>query len=276
MEESLIDVINKISKYDLSTIYDPIKKEFSNKGSTLGHNYLKYHFDSYWSSRFNKNKSPKEAWLDDKIMSEVIEYRIGCNDSNEIFDFSLQQMIRGLSARRITISFFKPLLAASIYKHYLGNKRNPIVLDPCCGFGARLLAFKSLYPDGTYVGCEPNIETYHELLQLVKDANWRDVYINNCKFEDFIDNRTFDFVFTSIPYYDLEVYSNNTEYVSFDDWVNKFIKSFNRYGDKNCYINCPSELANTLNWTNVDNYVVSNTTHFNKTNNEKREVIIKL
>ena len=69
-------------------------------------------------------------------MQEVIDYRIGLNNSDDIFDFSLHQLIRGLSARRITTSFFKPLLAASIYKHFIGNEvLNPVVFDPCCGFG---------------------------------------------------------------------------------------------------------------------------------------------
>lgn len=142
LEENLEEIINKINKADLTKAYNPLSKEFSNNISVVGHNYLKYFFHSYWKSKFNGNKSPEETWLDDKIMKEVIEYRIGCNDSNEIFNFSLHQMVRGLSARRITISFFKPLLSAVIYFKFLGNKENPVVLDPCCGFGGRLIGIQ--------------------------------------------------------------------------------------------------------------------------------------
>ena len=276
LEEDLKVVIDKISKYDLSKCYfkGDIAK-FNNNISTIGHNYLKHHFHSYWDSSFKGYKSPKGAWLDDKIMQDVIDYRIGCNNSNEVFDFSLYQLVRGLSAKRITISFFKPMLAATIYTHYLGDKTNPIVLDPCCGFGGRLLGFKSRYKDGTYVGCEPNKETYNELCELVKSAGWKDVYLYNCKFEEF-NNTTFkfDLVFTSIPYYDLEIYSNNPNYTSFDNWKDTFIKKFYEYSG-NCYINCPNDLALTLNWNNIDTKIVSSTSHYDK-NDTKEEVIVKI
>jgi hypothetical protein len=279
LEESLQEVIDKISKYDFSKVYNSSTNEFSNNTSTIGHNYLKHHFHSYWKSKFNGNKSPEEAWQDDKIMKEIIEYRIGCNNSNEIFDFTLHQLVRGLSARRITVSFFKPILAAAIYKHYLGDKFSPMVLDPCCGFGGRLLGFKSVYPDGVYVGCEPNVETYNELLELKNKNGWSDGHVRlyNCKFEDFIDeNYNYDFVFTSIPYYDLEVYSNKMEYKSFNDWRDVFIKSIEQYSGRNCYINATEDLCIKLGWKNIDSYILSNRSHFDKKEGEKKEWIVKL
>lgn len=252
-----------------------------------GHNYLKHTFHSYWKSKFKGNLSPENAWLDDKIMKDVIEYRIGCNDSEEVYDFSLHQLVRGLSARRVSVSFFKPILAASIYKKYIGDKTNPIVLDPCCGFGGRLLGFKSVYPNGTYIGCEPNIETYNELIQLVKNANWKNVIIHNIKFENFhwipiqevegyCINNNFDLIFTSIPYFDVEIYSNNTEYKSFDEWKNVFIKSIELYKNKNCYINTTEELSKLLDWNNIDSYIISNRSHFDNKQGDKKEVIVKI
>ena len=278
LEEDLGEVINRLSTMDVSKVYDESTKEFSNNISVVGHNYLKHYFHSYWRSKFNGNPSPEEAWLNDKIMQEVIDYRIGCNNSGEVFDFSLHQLIRGLSARRVTISFFKPLLAAAIYQHYLGNKENPIVLDPCCGFGGRLLGFKSKYPSGKYIGCEPNVETYNELIQLTKDAKWNGVEIYNCKFEDYVNSNgyNFDLVFTSIPYYDVEIYSNNTEYKSFEEWKNIFIGAIERYRGKNCYINAPRELCNKLGWNDINVYIRSNRSHFDKRDNKKLEPIIKL
>jgi hypothetical protein len=282
LEENLPDVMKKLSNMDASKPYNPETREFSNNISVVGHNYLKHHFHSYWGSRFNGNPSPKEAWLDDKIMQEVIDYRIGCNNSGEVYDFSLHQCVRGLSARRISVSFFKPALAASIYKTYLKDTVNPIVLDPCCGFGGRLLGFKSLYPDGIYVGCEPNIETYNELLNLVTDGKWGEtVKIYNCKFEDFVVNNNckFDMVFTSIPYYDVEIYSNNVEYKSFEEWKNIFIKSIENciLYSSNVYINLPLDLSNKLGWNDkVTYHIKSNKSHFDKTEGNKLEPIIKL
>jgi hypothetical protein len=278
LEEQLFDVIGKLHNTNISKVYNDNAKEFSNNISTAGHNYLKHHFKSYWKSKFKGTLSPVEAWKDDKIMQEVIDYRIGCNNSGEVFDFSLHQLVRGLSARRIGVSFFKPLLAAAIYKIILGNMPNPVVLDPCCGFGGRLLGFKSIYPNGTYVGCEPNVETYNELLQLVKNAGWNNVEIHNCKFENFNDKNRhkFDLIFTSIPYFDIEEYSNNTTYPSFDDWKNTFISAIEKHGGTGCYINAPSELCEKLKWVNVAYTIKSNRSHFDKRAGTKKELIVKL
>lgn len=278
LKENINDIKNEISKLNVDNVYNKDKKEFSNNISNVGVNYLKHHFKSYWKSSFNGSKSPEEAWFDNKIMYDVISYRIGCNNSNEIFDFSLHQLIRGLSARRICISFFKPLLAATIYKHYIGDKQYPIVLDPCCGFGGRLLGFKSIYPNGIYIGCEPNVETYNELLTLKNNSGWDDctVKLYNCKFEDFIDEyHNYDLIFTSIPYYDLEIYSNHISYDSFEHWKDTFIKSILKY-KTNCYINMSEELSNQLNLSNIDSYIVSNRSHFDSKNGLKKEVIVHI
>lgn len=279
LEENLQEVIKKIQNVDISRVYNFKTKEFSNNISTVGHNYLKHHFHSYWNSKFNGNPSPAEAWLNDKIMQEIIDYRIGLNNSDEIFDFSLHQLVRGLSARRITVSFFKPLLAFSIYKTVLGDKNDPIVFDPCCGFGGRLLGFKSAYPNGKYIGCEPNVETYNELMKLIKDGGWENaVELYNCKLEDYNHKQNYDLIFTSIPYFDSEIYSNNIQYNSFEEWKFTFINSIENC--KNCglcLINTTKELSDRLDWNNIDFYILSNRSHFDdKTLGLKKEVIIKI
>ncbi len=279
LEENIEDVVTKLSTMDINKIYNKEAKEFSNDISTIGNNYLKHYFKSYWKSKFNGNPSPVEAWLDDKIMQEVIDYRIGCNNRGEIYDFSLHQLVRGLSARRITISFFNPFIAAVIYSTILGDyNKSPVILDPCCGFGGRLLGFKSKYPGGTYIGCEPNIETYNELLQLKENAKWGKVEIYNCKFEDFNnpDNYKFDLIFTSIPHYNVEIYSNNIEYNSFNEWKRTFIAAIEKYKGTNCYIIAPSKLCNRLGWNNVEFYIKSNKSHSNRKISKKMEYIIKL
>jgi hypothetical protein len=274
--ESIELVMRKIREYDYTSIYNAQSNEFSNNIYSIGNNYLKHHFHSYWGASYKGNVAPKTAWEDESIMHDVIKYRIGCNNSGEIFDFSLHQLIQGLSARRITVSFFKPLLAAAIYHKYLGDTASPVVLDPCCGFGGRLLGFKSKYPNGTYIGCEPNVETFGELQTFIKNANLTNVEIHNCKFEEFSTDRRFDLIFTSIPYYDLEIYSNSTAHGSFNDWKNTFIAAIEKYSGKKCYINVSSELSERLNWTNINSYIVSNTSHFDKNSANKREAIVEI
>jgi len=146
-------------------------------------------------------------------MYNIIKYRIGINKNNETFDFSLKNLVYGLSVNRYTVSFFKPLLAAAVYKYFLKDHKKPIVLDLCAGFGGRLLGFKSIYPNGTYIGLEPNKKRFDELEVLA--SNFNNVKIYNIKAEDFKICNNYNLVFTSIPYYDLENYE--LEYNSFED-----------------------------------------------------------
>jgi hypothetical protein len=269
--ETLTAVVESIRNYDLDLLLNN-KNEFRNNTSNVGVSYLKANFKSYWNSAYKGTLSPVEAWKDEAIMRKVIKYRIGCNESNEVFDFSLHQMVRGLSALRHTVSFFKPIVAASIYKHFLGDTQNPTVFDPSSGFGGRLLGFKALYPNGKYIGIEPNKDTYLELKELSK--NFTNVELHNCKLEDFNQEIEYDLAFTSIPYFDLETYSQPVEYDSFKTWTDSFIKTLKSY-DK-LVVNVPLNFEELF--PNVKNryYLVSNSNHFNKKSNEKRELIIEL
>ena len=266
-QESLVDIQNAI-KSKISTIDSGI---VNNNTSNAGVAYLKSNFKSYWHSRYNSNtKSPYDAWFDDVFMQKVIQYRIGCNNSDEIFDFSLHQMIRGISAYRHTISFFKPVVAASIYKHFLGDNDTPVVIDPCAGFGGRLLGFKSIYPNGKYIGIEPNIETYNELSELAK--NFTNVELYNCKLEDYIGSKECDLAFTSIPYFDTEIYSNHIQYDSIDVWQQEFIAGLLTY--KNLVVNMSPEIETLFPAPVMKLYLQNQTAHFNKQASVKLEPIL--
>lgn len=272
-KENDIDFEDYIGNYDVGSIYNNDNKTFQNNSSVVGCGYLKNRFQSFWNSKYNGKKSPVEMWFDDDVMRKVISYRIGINNSNEVFDFSVKEIIKGISAIRGTVSFFKPIVATSIYDHYLTNKINPIVFDPCCGFGGRLLGFKSKYPNGKYIGLEPNIDTYNELKFL--SSTFTDVCLYNVKLEDFDVNIDYDIAFTSIPYFDLETYSSSVSYDSFEDWKETFINKLLSY--PRILINMSESLAEKLKLTdNIDSYLSNQSSHFNKNNNQKREVIVKL
>ena len=263
--ENLNDVIKKLP----SKTFEPVNKEFSNNKSNIGTSYLKSNFKSYWNSSFKNRPTPIEAYNDDKILYDILKYRMGINKSNEIFDISFHQIIRGLSANRYTISFFKPLLAASIYKHFLGDIENPTVIDPCAGFGGRMLGFKSVYPGGKYIGIEPNKETFDELQELSK--NFDNIELHNFKQEEYSGNLDCDLTFTSIPYFDTEIYSNHIDYNDIDNWSREFLKPLHRF--KNKLINFPVDLRKYF--PDGDEYkVISNTSHFNKNKIKKFEYLL--
>ena len=271
LEENIQGITTQIQTTDYSSILEN-KTFISKRCHSVGHNYLKHHFKSYWNSAFGNNKTPIEAWNDDDIMRKVIEYRIGCNASGEVFDFSLHQLIRGLSARRYTISFFKPVLAAAIYKHFLGENQTPTVIDPCTGFGGRMLGFKSMYPRGRYIGIEPNPDTFKELQELAK--NFTNVELHNCKLEDYSGNKECDLTFTSIPYFDTERYSNVIHYDSFEQWQDTFIKSLMTF--ENLLVNIPNELRTIFSDKCNEYFIKNGTSHFNNKHHDKLEYLLKI
>jgi len=271
--ENIESLQEKIKLYDYTKIFDG--NTFRNNCSLLGVSYLKANFKSYWKSSYKGSLSPIKAWESERIMRTMINFRIGNNRRRETFNFSLHQLVRGLSALRLTVSFFKPILAASIYKHFIGDHDNPTVFDPCCGFGGRMLGFKSLYPNGTYIGCEPNVETFNELQELSK--NFTNVQIYNCKIEDFDvsllpDN--LDLTFTSIPYFDLETYSNPVEYESFDEWQKTFLDKIKSL--PNLVLNIPNSLLEYFPTRILEYDLLNNSSHFDTNDKYKTEKIIKL
>jgi len=245
----------------------------NSKINHYGNMFLKKHFKSYWKSSYKNAKSPYDAWKSKTDMRILLKYRLGINNSGEFFDISLKEIVKGLSATRKTISFFKPLLACFLYKRYLGEKITPTVLDPCCGFGGRLVGFKTIYPYGTYIGCEPNVETYNELNDLIVKLGYDNVKIYNCKFEDLTIDFDYDLALTSIPYYNLEKYSKSVIYNSYEDWKDKFITPLLKL--KNCVINLSKKLCDDLELNvYVDTNLINSKNHFNGKVN--KEPIIKI
>lgn len=270
--ERIQTVIDKIRNYDFIPAND---MTFNNNTSLTGVSYLKSNFKSYWKSSYKNKLSPVLGWNDEKIMQRLIKYRIGINESGEVFDFSIHQLVRGLSALRLTVSFFKPILAASIYKHFIGDHDSPAVFDPCCGFGGRMLGFKSLYPNGTYIGCEPNVETFNELQELSK--NFSKIQIHNCKIEDFdvsLLPENLDLTFTSIPYFDLETYSNPVDYKNFDEWQATFLDKIKSL--PNLVLNIPNSLRDCFTATAIEYFIQSNVAHFHKSKTTKTEFLLDL
>lgn len=271
--EVLSIALDKIRSYDFEKIFDSKRKVFSNACSSVGVSYLKSVFWNYWQSSYATRQSPAKAWLNDSTMRRVIRYRLGINRNRETFDLTLHQLVRGLAAQRYTISFFKPIVAGAIYKHFLGNKKNPVVIDPCAGFGGRMLGFKALYPNGTYVGIEPDANTFSNLKTLAE--NFSGVELYNCKLEDYDEDKQCDLTFTSIPYYNTEKYSDPVTYDSFEHWRDQFISSLLEFD--NLLINLPSELDQKLNLPVKEVFLLkSNTSHFNKKQNDKKELIVRL
>lgn len=158
---------------------------------------------------------------------------------------------------RCPINFFKPAIAKYIYKQ-LNSKR---VLDPCAGWGGRLLG--ALSSEGvSYTGFDTNLllrPCYENMMNdLVPSAK---AYRNKDDEDDALtmnywhvgtqqyvmyweNSLTFDFnyldydtVLTSPPYYNLEIYPGMTRFKNKDDYYKNFLIPL----IEKCYNHCKKD-----------------------------------
>ena len=121
------------------------------------------------------------------------------------------------------ISLFKPVLALEVY-----NKFKPqCVLDPCMGWGGRLVGACALdIPE--YIGIDlnknlkkPYDDMEHKLHELGTKTKI-DLRFQDALTVDY-SKLKYDMVFTSPPYYNIEIY-NGTQERSKDEWDEKFYR----------------------------------------------------
>jgi len=125
---------------------------------------------------------------------------------------------------------FSPPLARDLFLRYSQCNRGAKVLDPCAGWGGRMLGISVV--GGAYVGYEPSTKTFTGLQKLgdfiSRMIGKFDFRIECIPFEDSCEeDNSFDFALTSPPYYNTEQYSDESSnslnrYGSFDDWVGGF------------------------------------------------------
>lgn len=203
-----------------------------------GTDYLRGRFRSYW----DVDNGPAAAFQRDALLRSVLRYRLGFNGSklytytvdgavvqrHETFDINISNVRRGFVVQRHAVSFFKPSAAAAVYQRYVGGRQAPVVWDPSCGFGARLLAFAAVCPTGTYYGNEPASAIRRDVAALAQDVPCRAVIDpRGSEFASF-DEESLDLVFTSPPYFDLERYYDEPgqcwrDYPTVDLWEQQYL-----------------------------------------------------
>ncbi len=125
---------------------------------------------------------------------------------------------------------FPPHVARALAIEY-GLSKSSSVLDPCAGWGGRMLGFSAVCD--RYTACEPSRRTaagLRELLTFIQ--SFRSSFhatLHELPFEDApLTPHTFDFAMTSPPYYDTEHYAPGEKansfnrYPTFDAWCAGF------------------------------------------------------
>jgi hypothetical protein len=201
----------------------------------------------------NLCNSPWDIWHDNDLLNDMNWHfwRLGALGKSDICDSTFRSAFR---IGTYTATQFKPNVAKALYeKHNAVN-----VLDTSSGWGDRLAAFYATASTQMYVGCDPNKDVYEvykeQCFQYEKllghraaimeyndhfiSVGSKRVVIWNLPSEDVnwdLYKDTFDFYFTSPPYFETERYADNEcnlqswiRYPNFESWKNDFFFKVNR------------------------------------------------
>lgn len=171
----------------------------------------------------NSKYSVFEATQTESFCDGIARVILWQNASEQLITF-VQRGINGVQY----INEFPPFVARQLAINY-GLNSGSSVLDPCAGWGGRMLGFSTIV--NSYSACEPSTRTYEGLLQLSQFIqSFRPEFRATILCEPFEDVkllRKYDFALTSPPYYDTEEYTKEetnslNRYKSFEAWSDYF------------------------------------------------------
>ena len=187
--------------------------------------------ENRWSVDGTISPGPLRTWKTEKFMTTLM----GAAYTLKFPKIDKSTLRTMLGLRKYICSQFKPNAAKALYDYF--DVKN--VLDFSAGWGDRLAGFYASLNTELYVGLDPRVENhpiYHKQAQyydklLTMFENEKKVFFHDSPAEDFDYseyNDTFDIVFTSPPYFNVERYSYDdtqswVRYKTINDWNKDFL-----------------------------------------------------
>lgn len=191
--------------------------------SRPGHKLLDHHMPHFWDVTNHKGKSVRGLFTQESVEKALITNI--CMHSTP-YKSEIRRMLL-MTGGLGNVTKYRAVTAKSIVKFYNAKK----VLDPCIGWGGRMLG--ALAAGAEYVGCEPDPKTVGGLQgilgDLPEDVKGRATIIGEPA-EVGLDSvkGMFDMVLTSPPYFNLEVYTGGDQstgrHATWDAWVENWLK----------------------------------------------------
>lgn len=191
--------------------------------------------DTYHPHRFdaaaNGMRAPSASFTDDVALKKAIRMKLTSEDHQRgsvgTEYFGSLSLVNGTQA----CANFRPAFAMHLYRRYgvAGGR----VLDPCTGYGGRLVGWLASMLGGEYVGIDPNVPTCagNKRLSDVLLPQGCGVKLLCEAAEDALPREqadSYDFVFTSPPYFAKELYAADdtqswVRYKTIDAWREFFL-----------------------------------------------------
>lgn len=176
-------------------------------------------FPHIFSCKKNGNMSAIDIFENDSYFKKAIE-RIFCL-FGEVKDWHIRQLCGG----RGRANNFPPRVAKSIIMKL--SQGNPVsVLDPCCGFGGRLLGAMSCFNVSRYTGIDLSTATYEGNKKMIEKLGFSDrseVHNGDC-LELMKGMGKFDIILTSPPFWNVEEYIGVKVDKDYETWKKDFVE----------------------------------------------------
>lgn len=209
------------------TRYDYNPKYFFNKkilksykvGNKASDYYQQY---NRWLCDSINAPSPYRTWREERFRLTLLSALWGLKVPS--VDSSVLRTC--ISLRKYVASQFRPSTAKVVYDNYKAKR----VLDFSSGWGDRLCGFMASNAE-SYFGVDPNERLFPQYEKMVNDFNHDNKKIilkNDCAESVDYGDETFDFIFTSPPYFNIERYTQEEnqswkKHKKLDKWLELFL-----------------------------------------------------
>lgn len=191
--------------------YEPVDDSHI-RFSTIGRKVADSHQQrARWNTSHPFSPSPSDRWRDEAYLLRGLTRlrRRGVERDNA-------SLRRWLLADGATAAQFPPTAAKAVYS----LTKATAVLDPCAGWGDRLCAALACDSIRSYIGLDTNPEVHPGYASLLAYAGLdKHVTMLPTPFESYNPQAPVDLVFTSPPYFNLELYAGRDPYPSLDAWT---------------------------------------------------------
>jgi len=182
------------------------------------------YFPHAWDIKCNGKNTPMEVYSSDELFMKAITKRL--RRGTYVTDSGIRKELKTTTGAQ-SVSNFRPSASRAIYDKYGGNG---VTWDPSAGFGGRLLGAISSPTIKRYIACEPSVKTFkglHKMVVNLADSDPNYILLNRGSEIRSIDEQV-DLIFTSPPYFNTEIYSDEetqscNKFPEYRDWLDGYL-----------------------------------------------------
>ncbi len=197
--------------------------------SRPGHKIIDHHMPHFWDVKNYKGISVRDLFTQENVEKALLANLMMHSTP---YPTEIRRMLIAYGALG-NVTKYRTITSKAIVQYFKAKR----VVDPCTGWGGRMLGTIAAGSDTYYCGCEPDDNTCNGLMEILSDeaipgdaTSRADIW--NEPIEKVLpslqNQEKFDMVLTSPPYFNLELYTagdqSTNHYKTWDEWVNKWLK----------------------------------------------------